>query len=309
LRSAQGLPPITPLGLGSCINLDNVRKDSLGRTTYLPGAFRDTLDQKNVSWRIGIDYDLAPTTLLYLNVAKSYKAGGYPNGSDATDVQMLPVVQESLLDYEGGFKTELFDRSAFLSGAVFYYDYKDKQLEAKDLDPIFGLLDAVRNIPKSRMIGAELSINWTPIHGFNLYASGTYLDSKILEFNGYSSNKTVVSFAGDPMPFAPKVSLTAGGEYSRPLTSRVEWFAGMDELHNSKTYANVGTDAYATLKPYDVVNARLGIRSEDKRWQVNLWGRNIFNEYYYTNGIIENDVRVRYAGLPATFGVAFAYKN
>jgi outer membrane receptor protein involved in Fe transport len=83
----------------------------------------------------------------------------------------------------------------------------------------------------------------------------------------------------------------------------------MDALHNSKTYANVGTDAYATLKPYEVVNARLGIRSEDKHWQVNLWGRNIFNEYYYTNGIIENDVRVRYAGLPATFGVAFAYKN
>jgi iron complex outermembrane receptor protein len=142
-------------------------------------SFRDTLQENNVSWRAGIDYKAAPRLLLYANVAKGYKAGSFPIASAATFEQFLPVVQESLLSYEAGFKFSSSDRRFSASGAAFYYDYRDKQLRGKIVDPIFGVLDALDNIPKSRMLGFELDTTYTPVDGLTLGLSGSILDSKI----------------------------------------------------------------------------------------------------------------------------------
>src|SRR3546814_10082452 len=79
--------------------------------------------------------DLTPTLLLYANVSKGYKAGSFPGVSAGTFAQYAAVTQESLVDYEAGFKTTLFDRKVTLNGGVFYYDYKNKQLRAKIVDP------------------------------------------------------------------------------------------------------------------------------------------------------------------------------
>src|SRR3546814_10374147 len=72
-----------------------------------------------------------------------------------TFAQYAAVTQESLVDYEAGFKTTLFDRKVTLNGGVFYYDYKNKQLRAKIVDPFFNALDGLVNVPKSRVKGAE----------------------------------------------------------------------------------------------------------------------------------------------------------
>src|SRR3546814_6146123 len=69
-------------------------------------------------------YTLSPYTTLF----RSYKAGSFPTISAATVSQYRPVVQESVIAYEAGFKQELFDRSVLLTGAGFYYDYRNKQL-------------------------------------------------------------------------------------------------------------------------------------------------------------------------------------
>src|SRR3546814_5757601 len=69
--------------------------------------------------------------LLYANVSKGYKAGSFPGVSAGTFAQYAAVTRESLVDYEAGFKTTLFDRKVTLNGGVFYYDYKNKQLRAK----------------------------------------------------------------------------------------------------------------------------------------------------------------------------------
>src|SRR3546814_10275623 len=79
--------------------------------------------------------------LLYANVAKGYKAGSAPHLSGAIFDAYAPVKQESLLDYEVGFKAQLMDRRLSINGAAFYYDYKNKQTRAKFVDPIFGALD------------------------------------------------------------------------------------------------------------------------------------------------------------------------
>src|SRR3546814_5577105 len=83
------------------------------------------------------------------------RAGSFPGVSAGTFARYAAVTQESLVDYEAGFKTTLFDRKVTLNGGVFYYDYKNKQLRAKIVDPFFNALDGLVNVPKSRVKGAE----------------------------------------------------------------------------------------------------------------------------------------------------------
>src|SRR3546814_2846323 len=109
--------------------------------------------------------------LLYANVSKGYKAGSFPGVSAGTFAQYAAVTQESLVEYEAGFKTTLFDRKVTLNGGVFYYDYKNKQLRAKIVDPFFNALDGLVNVPKSRVKGAELELSARVVEGLTVRAA------------------------------------------------------------------------------------------------------------------------------------------
>src|SRR3546814_12414502 len=105
-----------------------------------------------------VNYKATPTLLLYANVSKGYKAGSFPGVSAGTFAQYAAVTQESLVAYEAGFKTTLFDRKVTLNGVVFYYDYKNKQLRAKIVDPSLTQLDGLVNIPKSHFTVPRLEL-------------------------------------------------------------------------------------------------------------------------------------------------------
>src|SRR3546814_3403363 len=64
-------------------------------------------------------------------------------------------------------------------GGVFYYDYKNKQLRAKIVDPFFNALDGLVNVPKSRVKGAELELSARVVEGLTVSAAATYIDAKV----------------------------------------------------------------------------------------------------------------------------------
>jgi len=81
--------------------------------------------------------------LAYANVSKGYKAGSFGNFGGAFDSQYTPTSQESVVTYEGGFKTQLFDRKLSLNARCSIRNYKDKQIKSKRVDPLFGALLAL----------------------------------------------------------------------------------------------------------------------------------------------------------------------
>jgi hypothetical protein len=54
-----------------------------------------------------------------VNVAKGYEAGSFIFTNASNSDQHNPVTQESLLDYEGGFKASLVKHRVQLDGAIF----------------------------------------------------------------------------------------------------------------------------------------------------------------------------------------------
>jgi outer membrane receptor protein involved in Fe transport len=305
-----------PAAIGDCTTLDPV--------TFEPSRFLDVLKEHNFSWRGGIDYKPNRDLLLYATVAKGYKAGGYPTTGAFTLTSYSAVKQESLLDYEAGFKAQLLDRKLSINGAAFWYEYRNKQLLGRYLDSIFGPLPILVNIPKSRIKGAELALNAVPVEGLSLNASLTYIDAKITKYIGVNAGGAFSDFSGGKIPFTSKWQYVASVDYTVPMAGEIHPFLGATVTGRSSTTAIVGSangampnpgfravvplaDIY-TLPAYAMLDLRAGIEGPDGIWRFTVWGRNVTNKYSATNVVQSNDAIFRYAGPPATYGVTLAYK-
>ncbi|WP_084639146.1 TonB-dependent receptor [Haliea salexigens] len=287
-----------------------------------PGNYVDTLNEDNVSWRIGLDWNPHSDLLLYTNISKGYKAGSFPTVSAFEFNQYLPVTQESVLAYEGGFKASVFDRALQINGAVFYYDYTDKQLRSKQDGGPFGILDVLQNIPKSTIKGLELELVSRPVSGLIVSTTFAYLDTNIDEFTGINAGGVPADFSGTTVPFTPEYQVGANIDYEFPMTDTFDGFVGGSYTYNSDTVSVIGGDLNpATLadsavgdasifeiNDYSLVDLRAGIQSVDGRWRVSVWGKNVFNEYYWNNVVAAFDTIGRYTNKPATYGASVTFK-
>ncbi|WP_068084325.1 TonB-dependent receptor [Novosphingobium rosa] len=318
LGGLLGTVPFTPITASDCytLNANNVP----GRVPVM-----QTLKQDNVSWRAGADFQMTPRMLLYANVSRGYKAGSFPSLAAAIQSALRPVTQESVTAYEAGIKTQLFDRKLSLNAAAFYYDYRDKQVRGKTLDPIFGTLDILINVPRSRIQGFEGDATLRPVKGLTLTGAVTYLDSKVLEYQGVNVLGQSDQFRGDPLPFTPQWSGSFNLDYRHELADGGAPFLGLGVTARSTSYAVLGGErisvpasATTIYKPgvqnvfqldgYATVDGQIGYAAPHDRWRVTIWGKNLFNKYYWTNVNPGNDSAARFAGRPVTYGVTFAFK-
>jgi iron complex outermembrane receptor protein len=287
-----------PLPAGACVTLN---------ASFQPAVFRDTLKQDNVSWRAGVEWRPGGgRNLLYASVSKGYKAGSFPTAAASFYTQFLPVGQESVIAYEAGGKFSLLDRNLQLNGALFYYDYSDKQLRGKINDPIFGPLDALVSVPKSTVKGIELQAFARPFEGLTLNVSATYVRARIKDFIGYDSAGAFGDYSGTKIPYTPKLQLVGDAEYRTNLSGQYVGFIGGSVTHSSKTSAGIGEPLLFNIDSSTLADLRIGVETD--KWTVMLWGRNIFNKYYWTNVTRQNDTTYRFAGMPATFGATFRFK-
>ena len=304
---------------GDCYPLNDQPGTINGVAPGAPGPYAASLNEDNLSWRAGVDWKPQRGLLIYGNVAKGYKAGSFPTVSASAFTQFLPVKQESVLAYEAGVKTEFFDRKLNLTAAAYYYDYADKQLRSKTLALPFGILDILQNIPKSSIKGFEIELNGRPTEGLSTTLAFTYTDAKIKRFTGINAAGVAAVFDGTRVPFTPKYQVSFNADYEVPLSNSMNGFLGGTLSYRSSTVAVVGGDipppttASAvgnplTIDGYTLVDLRAGIASEDGRWRASIFGKNVFNQYYWTNVVAAFDTIGRYAGRPATYGVALSLR-
>ena len=95
--------------------------------------------------------------------------------------------------------------------------------------------------------------------------------------------------------------------YEWDLNDDMNAFVGANVLYNSTTNSTLGIAPSSVIDAFTTVDMRLGIKARDDRWSLSVWGRNVFNEYYWTNQFVTQDVVVRYAAKPATYGVTLKF--
>jgi iron complex outermembrane receptor protein len=308
----------------------------------------DDLHQSNVAWQTGLNWHAQPDLLLYVNISQGYKGGSFPTVAMSSAAQAVPVKQEALLSYEVGAKGSWFDHQLTATGAFFYYDYKDKQILGAETDPIFGPLAELVNVPNSHVIGFEISGAIAPeaIRGLTITPAVSYQNSHIDNCTGarvavgaigcnpnghfitpdaFSQN---VDVTGQSFPSAPEWQASVDGEYDWKVWNDINAFVGFNVQYSGSTHTGFqnpnppATPAVysvaltcggpvfcyeATNVPaYTLLDLRAGI--EKDAWRVQVWGRNVTNEWYWTAADRVNDTILRYTGMPTTFGITLSYR-
>jgi len=300
-RAARGLPPIAPLQPGACITMDPV--------SFTPGLAHFTLDEDNLSWRAGMQFKSTDDIMLYANVSKGYKAGGYGSINATFSTALRPVTQESVLGYEAGYKLRLMNRAVQLNGALFYYDYRDKQLIGTFINPILGAVNGLINVPKSRVYGAEVQLTATPVAGLTLDAAGSYIESEILgHYTDVNKLGQVQDFHKTRISDVPRWQVNGGARYQWAASDRFDMFLGATMTYQSMVFSELGELPGISSGGYTLVDASIGVEGPESRWRAYLWGRNLFNENYAINHRLAIDTQTVLKGRPVTYGVTLDFK-
>jgi iron complex outermembrane recepter protein len=268
-------------------------------------------DQKksfgDFSGRLGLKYEIAPTSNVYATYNRGFKSGGFFGGqADPANYreQLAPYENETVNAYEVGAKSELFERRLRLNVATFYYDYKN--LQAFSFVVRNGTtVQILDNAGSATVYGAEAELAATPIRNLQIDAGFALLHAK---YDTYRSEGG--DFSGNQMPEAPKVNATLSVKYAVDLF----WGGALEPQVNLSYRGKIYFDPTETARLSDpslfLVNAQLAWRSPDERVEAGVWGKNLTDERYLVEitpvAGLGYDL-LSYAA-PRTFGVFVRYR-
>jgi outer membrane receptor protein involved in Fe transport len=276
------------------------------------------LDENNVSWRGNLDYKPVDELLLYGAIARGYKSGAYPIIASSKESQYAPARQEEVTSYEIGAKLEF--GAARVTIAEYYDQYLNKQVFGAIADPIFTSLARLVNIPRSRIYGTELSLDWRIAAGLTFHSAASYIRTRVLSYTGYDQFGDLLNFAGTEFPDTPHWQVAGNFTYDKPLEGGLRVEAGLNGTYQSFSHGDfqnyssytirgqlIPEDIYA-IPGYVLVDAGFSLVSPRERWKGTLWAKNLFDKEYWTSANYGLDMMTRFSGMPRTYGASISWR-
>lgn len=246
--------------------------------------------------RAGVEYEPSRDLLVYATFAQGYKAGGFTLGDATANNTTDP---ETLYSYEVGAKRNLTP-DLRVSGAAFYYDYRDFQAPITAFNPqTGGAFAQYTNIDKAELYGLELEGDWNATPSLWLQAGYTYLHGEIKRFCCAIDNtaglplNTPQNLAGNAMPRSPRHKASLSGTYTWTLEPG-SVILGASAAYQSAYNQSVFDNPLFKVKAYTLVNANLTWRAASNRYDVILGVSNLTDELYDTS-IAVGGANVAYA--------------
>ncbi|MGC1305468.1 MAG: TonB-dependent receptor [Caulobacteraceae bacterium] len=234
-----------------------------------------------------ISYHFDRDLMAYVTVSQGFRAGYFSSGSYGAP--------EQTTNYEGGVKSEWFQRRVMANLSVFHIDYSDQQLSTNLIEPPYRL---PVTIPKTDINGVEFESAYKVSPVFTLTANLAYLDATASE-----TNATVT--AGTQSPKSPRWSGSVGGQLNQPLANGWTLNAHADASFHSSEYLYLNNTQEIPANVF--VNARVGV--EKGAIGIYFVGSNLTNTKEDEIQTSINPVyAARYLSEPASYGVELRVK-
>lgn len=290
--------PVPLFGLGAQPTVGNGGRDSADLT------------DSGFSWRFTARYELAAEASLYATYARgrrprvlSASAPSAPFGASRFDT--LP--NERVDSFETGIKTALADRTLFLDGSIFYYEYKNFQTVEQQ-----GTTFVTTNAGRAESYGFEGQARWLPSDAFTLFASYGYNHSRfksgIRDGNRFRLSPDHTAALGvilsQPMgpgkiAFSPSVTVQ-----SRVFFDDDNDIPALQQPPRALVADNIQDE---TQKGFALVNARLGYEAEDGGWKIEGFVENLFDKKFIRDAGNTGDgigLPTFIAGDPRYYGIS-----
>ncbi|MGF7155516.1 TonB-dependent receptor [Novosphingobium gossypii] len=283
---------------------------------YWSGNASDTAD----TYKASIRYEFTPDVSMFGTFATGYKGQTYDlsTGFNAARAAAGAIKPETSKDWELGLRSQFLDRAVTLNVTLFNTTYKNLQAQSIETDGITQFF-RLTNVGGLRTRGIETELFVRPVSDLSLSAAGTYLDAKYTEFEGapcYIGQTAAQGCTGTPARqsltgerlTSPTWNLQASADFTPALTDTLRGVAQVSWQYQSETHAN---DPAIQMDAFHIVNLGVGLRAEDKAWEVIAFVNNVFDQQYYAtiinranffgnspaaNAILPRDFR-RYGGV------------
>ena len=233
---------------------------------------------QNFSGRISPEYHFNPNVMAYFTFSTGYKPAGIAFVGNVYD----PYHKETVRSYEAGLKSEWMHHKLRLNMDVFREDFTNFQ--ATVLTPVPAgngttiLTSAIGNAGGLVSQGVEGNVAYKPIPDLTFSGSVSFTDAHFTDYQP----KPTVSYTNTRLTNSPVWSANAYVDYHHDLTPSLGVQAHLDYAYRGTTWTVTGQPNYSKVPAYSLVNLRVSLLPLNKRLQVGLYVRNMFNQYFST---------------------------
>ncbi|CAN5212176.1 TonB-dependent receptor [soil metagenome] len=272
---------------------DLVRTDYLRPINNFSGLNREASWQRFTP-RAVAEVRPVKNLMVYASYARGYTAGGFNTEAATLAAFQNSYNPETVDNYEAGFKSDWLDRRLRVNVSAFHMRYRDKQeIYFDNLTRILNIYNAASATIK----GVEAEVQLRPTKWFSLGATYGYLDTRYDNFviPGGANN------SGNRLGSAPRHKWSLSGNLDIPV-GNVRVVGNTVYSYTGNYYTGAAADPGLFIRSYDLVNAQIGIASEDDRFRIAVFARNLLNKDYLLIPSTQV-VRSEYLGEPRTIGV------
>jgi iron complex outermembrane receptor protein len=234
------------------------------------------------------------------------------------------------MNYELGLKSSLLDRRLVLN--IDIYELREKGLQQSLLNPATGSGFIVGNVGNIKNQGLEFDAKFRVIEPLTLTATGyfnrartyNYSAGPCATFPGTVANGSrpgTCSFDGLRPSYNPSVTFSIGSEWRQAISDRLEGFVNLSGSYQGKQFEDATLDYRSIQRPFALINARVGVETQDGNWNITLFGKNLTGEAYYVatatqptaafmsaGGVTAPSGFVGWYGAPRTYGIEASHR-
>lgn len=241
---------------------------------------------------ISVTYNMR-NSAVFLSAAKGYKAGGYNTQmfSDILQSKMMASMgqtpeydidaivsyrPEVSWNYELGGHFSCDEGRVYSTFSAFWIDVRDQQVTIFPEGTTTGRMMA--NAGRTRSLGAELTIRYTPAERWKFDLSYGYTHATFRNFHDGLSD-----LSGNRVPYAPSNTLFLSAAYHLPIRS--EWIHAISFCPTLRGTGSIYWDEENEYRQPFYAEMGASVRFEHKNWSIDLWGKNLtdtrFDIFHY----------------------------
>src|SRR5690606_27379734 len=250
--------------------------DRREHTAVLPAPAQLSETFSDLQPRIVLNKRWNEDLLTYASYSRGFRSGGF----NAPSVGSRRFEEETLDNFEVGFKSTWLNRRLQLNGAVFRS--LDDQFQYFFVD-VAAAAQVIDNIDEVTFFGAELEMQALLNDSWSVFGGIGYTDGEIEESAERPQDE------GNHTPKNQPLTVNLGTQLVMPVGGSAEARLRLDYEHRGKRYWH--PDNLNPMDAFGLLNARLALESE--HWSFVLWSRNLLDEEYW-----EDYNAAAFSGLP-----------
>jgi len=225
--------------------------------------------------RFALEYQITDDLMFYAAATKGFKGGG--TNDTVADID-TPFAPETIWSYEGGVRSELFNRRLRINATYFYSEYKDKQITVAAAP--FCNNRCTTNAGDAVLQGFEIESRALLFDSLSIFANVGYLDAKWETISNPTAGVTLDS----PFSRSPKWTVSTGFDQKFDLGRGKALEASAAYSYQSEQESSPQDATTITIPGRGLVTARLSLQLDEGDWKISLFCNNCLNKEYITGG-------------------------